>query len=218
MHFTMGRKVFTERKIIELARQSKTIDLPKDVILTALAKDKAKQLGVTLRTAEESYAGHHSADELKPGARTKVAVGSDHGGYAMKEQIKKILTEMNYEVVDVGTNSSESVDYPDFALAVARLVSGGDCFRGIMVDGAGIGSCMVANKVARVRAAMAYDVSSAVNSREHNNANVLTLGGKMIGEQVAEQIVRIWMTTEFRGGRHQARIDKISNIEKQNLK
>ena len=106
----------------------------------------------------------------------RVAVGSDHGGYRSKELLKSYLGSLGYRVVDVGCHSPESVDYPDFAQAVARKVAAGDCERGIMIDGAGIGSAMAANKVPGIRAALCYDVSSARNSREHNDANVLTLG------------------------------------------
>ncbi len=210
----MAKKVISERMVIELARQSKIIEVPRHAIITALARDKARQLGVTFITAGETSTSDRPESVPKSGAGSKVALGADHGGYAMKENIKNVLKEMNYDVVDVGTHSAQSVDYPDFAHAVAQLVSEGDCFRGIMIDGAGIGSCMTANKVPGVRAAMCYDISSAVNSREHNNANVLTMGGKMIGDSVAEQIVRVWMKTEFAGGRHQARIDKMMKVEK----
>ncbi len=203
--------------VMEAARFQKTMEVPKDAIITSLARDKAKQLGVRLITSEIKKE-YDPNSPLKPGAENKVALGSDHGGYPLKEFVKKVLRDLKYQVVDVGTNTNQAVDYPDFAHAVARLVSDGDCFRGIMIDGAGIGSCMVANKVPHVRAAMCYDISTAVNSREHNNANVLTLGGKMIGELVAEQIVKTWMKTEFAGGRHQARVDKIDNTEKKYFK
>ena len=110
------------------------------------------------------------------------------------------------------------MDYPDFAHAVAQLVSSGKAWRGIMIDGAGIGSCIVANKVPGVRAGMAYDYSSAVNSREHNDTNVLTLGAGLIGVNLAKQIVKTWLNTEFGGGRHQTRVDKIKSVEKKYLK
>ncbi len=147
-----------------------------------------------------------------------VAIGADHGGFELKDVLKKDLAQMGYEVIDAGTNSKEAVDYPDFAHEVARLVASGKAWRGIMIDGAGIGSCMVANKVPGVRAAMAYDYSSAVNSREHNDANLLTLGAGLIGVNLAKQIVKTWLTTEFGGGRHSKRVDKIVAVEKQYLK
>ncbi|MFH1524772.1 MAG: ribose 5-phosphate isomerase B [Chloroflexota bacterium] len=147
-----------------------------------------------------------------------VAIGSDHGGFELKEILKTTLSEMGFDVRDAGAYNKGAVDYPDFAHEVARLVSTGKAWRGIMIDGAGIGSCIVANKVPGVRAGMAYDYSSAVNSREHNNANVLTLGAGLIGVNLAKQIVKTWLTTEFGGGRHTPRIDKITAVEKQYLK
>ncbi|MCI0394464.1 MAG: ribose 5-phosphate isomerase B [Chloroflexi bacterium] len=141
-----------------------------------------------------------------------VALGADHGGYQLKEQLKAAVAEAGYGVVDCGTHSAEAVDYPDFAYAVARLVADGRAWRGIIVDGAGIGSCMAANKVPGVRAAMCYDQATAVNSREHNNANVLTLGAGLIGPHLARQIVQTWLATEFGGGRHARRVAKIDAI------
>jgi ribose 5-phosphate isomerase B len=147
-----------------------------------------------------------------------VAIGADHGGFELKEILKPDLAGLGFDVVDVGTNNKEAVDYPDFAHAVATLVSTGKAWWGIVIDGAGIGSCIVANKVPGVRAGMAYDLSSAANSREHNDTNVLTLGAGLIGVNLAKQIVKTWLTTEFGGGRHAKRVDKIVAIEKQYLK
>jgi ribose 5-phosphate isomerase B len=142
-----------------------------------------------------------------------VAIGADHGGFVMKEELRSRLEKNGYTVIDCGTNGTDAVDYPDFAEAVARKVSSGEAWRGIVIDGAGIGSCMAANKVPGVRAAMCYDHASAVNSREHNDANVLTLGAGMIGLALARQIVDAWLHTEFGGGRHAKRVDKIMAIE-----
>ncbi len=143
-----------------------------------------------------------------------VAIGADHGGFELKEALKPDLKTLGFEVTDVGTNSKEAVDYPDFAHAVAQAVSTGKAWRGIMIDGAGIGSCIVANKVPGVRAGMAYDYSSAVNSREHNDTNVLTLGAGLIGVNLAKQIMAVWLATVFGGGRHERRVNKIIAIEK----
>ncbi len=151
-------------------------------------------------------------------AKKVVAIGSDHGGFELKEILKSTLNEMGFDVRDVGAYNKGAVDYPDFAHEVARLVSVGKAWRGIMIDGAGIGSCIVANKVPGVRAGMAYDYSSAVNSREHNDTNVLTLGAGLIGVNLAKQIVKVWLTTDFGGGRHAGRVDKITAVEKQYLK
>ncbi len=143
-----------------------------------------------------------------------IAIGADHGGYALKERLIRELNEEGYGVRDCGTNGLTAVDYPDFAHAVARLVAAGECRWGIVVDGAGIGSCMAANKVPGIRAALCYDVSSARNSREHNHANVLTLGARMIGEGVALDVVRAWLATPWGPGRHAARVEKIAEIER----
>lgn len=136
----------------------------------------------------------------------RIALGADHGGYELKAKLAKHCREAGHQVEDVGTSSREAVDYPVFALAVAEAVSQGRADVGIMIDGAGIGSCMVANKVANVRAALAYDLSSARNSREHNNANVLTLGASLIGAGLAEQIVDVWLATECTEPRHLKRV------------
>jgi ribose 5-phosphate isomerase B len=143
----------------------------------------------------------------------QVAIGADHGGFPLKETLKAFLIEKGYQVIDCGTHSTDSVDYPDLAHAVAAKVAGGQAWRGIIIDGAGIGSCMAANKVKGVRAAMCYDHATAFNSREHNNANVLTLGAGLIGPNLAKQIVTTFLDTDFAGGRHARRVDKIMEIE-----
>ena len=152
------------------------------------------------------------------GAGKTVAIGADHGGFELKENLKADLNGMGLNVKDVGTYNKAAVDYPDYAHEVAKLVSSGKAWRGIMIDGAGIGSCIVANKVPGVRAGMAYDYSSAVNSREHNDTNVLTLGAGLIGVNLAKQIVKTWLSTEFGGERHARRVDKISMVEELYIK
>jgi len=147
-------------------------------------------------------------------AKKVVALGADHGGYELKEILKKDVAALGYEVMDVGTHSKEPVDYPDLAHEVARAVGAGNAWRGIMIDGAGIGSCIVANKVPGVRAGLAYDYASAVNGREHNDTNVLTLGAGLIGVNLAKQIVTVWLSTPFGGGRHERRVNKVIIIEK----
>jgi ribose 5-phosphate isomerase B len=147
-----------------------------------------------------------------------VALGADHGGFELKEMIKNLLGEQGFTVKDIGTHSKAAVDYPDYAHAVAKLVATGKAWRGIMIDGAGIGSCIVANKVPGVRAGMAYDHASAVNSREHNDVNILTLGAGLIGTNLAKQIVTAWLGTDFGGDRHKRRVEKISAVEKEYMK
>src|SRR5215813_9926144 len=144
-----------------------------------------------------------------------VAVGADHGGYPMKEELKKFLTELGHRVHDFGTNSESAVDYPDFAHAVARAVSDGSAEVGIVIDGAGVGSAMTANKVPGVRAAACYSVEVARNSREHNGANVLTLGSKTITNDQMREIVRAWLSTDLTEERHRKRVGKIEAIERQ---
>lgn len=143
----------------------------------------------------------------------RIAVGADHGGFRLKERLAERLREAGHAVVDCGTTGTDSVDYPDFAHEVARQVATGRCRWGIVVDGAGIGSAMVANKVPGVRAALCYDLSTARNSREHNHANVLTLGAGLIGEALAWQIVQEWLATPWGAGRHARRVEKIGAVE-----
>ena len=146
--------------------------------------------------------------------RIAVAIAGDHGGWRMKDAIGTWLEEHGYAVHDCGTDSDDAVDYPDFAHAAARLVAEGSCKWGIVVDGAGIGSAMAANKVPGVRAANCHDISSARNSRELNYAHVLTLGSGFLGHALALQIVETWLDTEWGAKRHGRRVEKISAIER----
>jgi ribose 5-phosphate isomerase B len=146
-----------------------------------------------------------------------VAIGSDHGAYVQKEALKRYLEAVGYRVVDAGCGPSEKVDYPDIAVAVCRRVVSGDCERGILLDGAGIGSCMAANKIKGIRAALCYDIRTVLNSREHNNANVLTLGGPLHDAGQLADMARTWLQTRFGGGRHIVRVNKIMAIERGGL-
>ena len=210
-----ARPTVTEADVLAVPSGGR-LSVPAQAMITPLARDTAIERRVELAREPDVLL------DAKPGAVSggaqAVALGADHGGYAMKEDLKRYLTELGYEVIDCGTASTASVDYPDFAYAVAKLVSEGRAWRGIMVDGAGIGSCMAANKVPGIRAAMCYDHATAVNSREHNNANVLTLGGVLLGSNIARQIVKTWLETEFGGDRHARRVDKIMTIEKRFLR
>ncbi|HEX8355154.1 MAG TPA: ribose 5-phosphate isomerase B, partial [Pyrinomonadaceae bacterium] len=150
-----------------------------------------------------------------PRAEKIVAVGADHGGFPLKEELKSLLAELGHRVRDFGTNSTDAVDYPDFAHAVARAVSEGEADLGIVVDGAGVGSAMTANKVPGVRAAACYSVKVAVNSREHNDANVLTLGSGVNTPGEMRDIVRAWLSTEITEDRHKRRVAKIDAVERQ---
>lgn len=144
-----------------------------------------------------------------------IAVGADHGGYPMKEELINLLAELGHRARDFGTNSTAAVDYPDFAHAVARAVAQGEADLGIIIDGAGVGSCMTANKVPGVRAAACYSVKVARNSREHNDANVLTLGSGTITSDEMREIVRVWLSTEISEERHRKRVAKIEAVERQ---
>jgi ribose 5-phosphate isomerase B len=187
------------------------------------------EAGATLRIAEGARLTPLAADivserniELvrrvpRRGSQTArlIAVGADHGGYQMKEDLKSFLRTLGHRVYDFGTNSEDAVDYPDFAHAVARAVSEGTADLGIMIDGAGVGSAMTANKVPGVRAAACYSVAVARNSREHNDANVLTLGSKMIGPAEMREIVQAWLSSDMSEERHRKRVSKIEAIERQ---
>ena len=154
-----------------------------------------------------------SARPASSGER-RVAIGSDHGGYALKQVLVRVVRdELGWDVHDVGTHSTDAVDYPDFAAAVAREVSSGRAARGIVVDAAGIGSSMAANKIPGVRCALAHDDVTAINAREHNDANVLALGARVVNRGLATRLVRLFLTTEFGGGRHARRVLKIMALE-----
>jgi ribose 5-phosphate isomerase B len=175
------------------------LKVPRGAIVTAMAQEIAADRQIALIT------------EDAPGQ--SVALGADHGGFEMKEQLKTWLQELGYEVRDFGTHDTTPVDYPDIALAVAMSVARKECTCGIIVDGAGIGSCMAANKVPGIRAALCYDEATARNSREHNFANVLTLGGRMIQADALRRIVKTWLETPFGEERHARRVRKITAIE-----
>lgn len=180
-----------------------------DAIITPSAQDLIRERLITVNQRKRSQ---------RLGKHRIVALGADHGGFEMKEWLKGFLAELGYQHRDFGTLSPDAVDYPDYAHAVARAVADGVCDLGIIFDGAGIGSCMTANKVPGIRAAMCYDVATAKNSREHNYANVLTLGAKMLSKEKVREIVNAWLTTEEGELRHGKRVAKIMAIEKQYLR
>ena len=175
------------------------LPVPRGAVISALARETAQMKSIRF---EESDGG-------------AVALGSDHGGFAMKEEAKAFLEgELGCRVRDFGVYDENPVDYPDIAHRVAKAVARGICQWGIVVDGAGIGSCMVANKVPGVRAALCYDEATARNSRQHNYANVLTLGGRMICSDTMKIVVRTWMETPFGEARHGRRVDRMMEIER----
>lgn len=148
----------------------------------------------------------------------QIGLACDHGGFELKEELKTLLKSIGINPIDMGSFNEESVDYPDFGILVAEKVSRGELERGILICGTGIGMSIVANKFPRVRAALANDLYSARCSREHNDANVLVIGGRIVGGELAREIVKVWMNTPFAGGRHQRRVDKIRALEKKIMK
>lgn len=202
------KDVITEADVRDLQPRAKLL-IREDAIITPAAQDLIRERNIEIRRrARRSAAGKHRL----------IAIGSDHGGYEMKERLKKFLDELGYRRRDFGAFSEDAVDYPDVAHAVARAVADGACDLGIIIDGAGIGSCMTANKVPGVRAAMCYDEATARNSREHNYANVLTLGGRMITPEKMREIVSAWLSTPEGEARHGRRVAKLMAIEKQYLR
>lgn len=200
-----AKLVITEDDVRGLERGA-VLRISENARLTPLAADIIKDRGIEIaRRVSRGGSKQHKS----------IAVGADHGGYPMKEELKKFLTDLGHRVHDFGTNSESAVDYPDFAHAVARAVADGSADVGIVIDGAGVGSAMTANKVPGVRAAACYSVEVARNSREHNGANVLTLGSKTITNDQMREIVRAWLSTDLTEERHRKRVGKIEAIERQ---
>ena len=202
---------------LERVPEGGEVAVTQGTLITPLARDEAERRGITFRTVpsteREASGGVVEAPGGEKVSARVVAIGADHGGFELKEQLKAYLRDWGYNFLDLGTDSTAAVDYPDFAEAVANAVARGDAWLGVVVDSAGIGSSIAANKVAGARAALCYDRATARNSREHNDANVLTLGAKLIAPEAAREIVALWLTTPFAGGRHQRRVDKIRSIE-----
>ncbi|MGO4370519.1 ribose 5-phosphate isomerase B [Paenibacillus sp. YIM B09110] len=146
----------------------------------------------------------------------KIAIGADHAGYVLKDVVVPFIESLGHEIVDVGCDCSQSVDYPDYALPVCDLVANGEADRGILICGTGIGMSIAANKVKGIRCALVHDLFSAKATREHNDTNVLAMGERIIGPGVAQEIIRIWLETPFsQGERHQGRLNKLAQIEQQ---
>jgi ribose 5-phosphate isomerase B len=202
------RAVITEREVPDAGE----FRVPFGAIVTPAARDLAKTRGVKIVEMAKGEAAPSASPE-----RT-IVIGSDHGGFDLKQHLVPLLKNQGFSVKDIGVEYAKPVDYPDIAKEVAELVASGVAARGVIVDGAGIGSAMVANKIPGVRAALCYDRASARNSREHNDANVLTLGGRLLTQSQAEEVLRTWLETPFGGGRHTARLEKIREIERANFK
>jgi ribose 5-phosphate isomerase B len=221
----MAKTVITERDILNASKAGKkSIFADENTVVTPAALDKAKELKISFTDKKEEPP---HAQQVKPlesytaatisttsVGTNLIVIGSDHGGFQMKEMLKKYLGELGYRTLDVGTNSEEACDYPDYAYAVARIVAKGEAWRGIMVDATGVASSIVCNKIPGVRAVACYNEFVAQSSREHNDANVLTLGAKALGTEVIKSIVKVWLETWFGGGRHKKRVDKIMDVER----
>jgi ribose 5-phosphate isomerase B len=209
----MSRRVLTVRDLDGVPANGEIV-VATGTIITPLARDEAAARGITIRF-EQPKSDEGSGAAANPRV---VAIGADHGGFDLKEELRHHLKAWGYQVLDLGTSSREAVDYPDFAEAVANAVARGNAWRGVVIDSAGIGSSIAANKVPGARAALCYDRATARNSREHNDANILSLGGRLIAPEDAREILAVWLETPFTGGRHQRRVDKIIAMEKRHQK
>ncbi len=198
----MPRPVLTFRDL-EAVAPGGEISVAPDTLITPLAREEAERRGITIRLAERAATA----------AGRVVALGADHGGFALKEQVKGWLAQWGYRVLDLGTSSADPVDYPDIAEAVALAVARGEAWCGIVIDTVGVGSAMAANKVPGVRAAPCYDTATARSSREHNDANLLSLGARALRPEDAREIVALWLETPFAGGRHERRVGKIRGLD-----
>ena len=215
------KPVFTAADLERIPGGS-VVDVTQETLITPLAREEAERRGITFRIAPAADRAGSGADSAAsagiPESSRDVAIGADHGGFELKEQLKAHLRDWGYKVLDLGTDSTAAVDYPDFAEAVANAVVRGDASLGVVIDSTGIGSSIAANKVAGARAALCYDRATARNSREHNDANVLSMGARLISPEAAREMLAIWLATPFAGGRHQRRVDKIRLIEERGTK
>lgn len=223
----MGRTLITERDIENAVRKGiSSLSVDEGAIITPAARDAAlkyriefvSHAGETTGAGVKSVNEHFPKDRRNPNAATRIAIGADHGGFQLKEMLRPFLNDLGYTVIDVGTDSEQTCDYPDFAFAVAKLVASNQASKGIMIDGVGVASAIVANKVAGIRAVPCTSEFAARSSREHNDANVLTLGSRVLGSEMAKSIITVWLGTWFGGGRHQQRVQKIQDIENHTMK
>lgn len=216
----MARPLISERTVLDaLAAGQTTVAVPPGALVTAQARDTARQRGVELLPAAAPSASVMPSPPSTPAAPMaaappkSLALGCDHAGFTYKAALADHARSLGWTVHDLGTGSDAAVDYPDFAFAVARAVQTGVARFGVMIDGVGVGSAMVANKVPGVRAALCPDVFSAYNARAHNDANVLTLGSRTMGVETCRRVLAEFLAVAFEGGRHAARVAKISDVE-----
>ncbi|WP_420456574.1 ribose 5-phosphate isomerase B [Rubrivirga sp.] len=208
-------RLVSERTVLDaLAAGQRTLAVPEGALVTALARDTARDHGLDLVTGTGAPAETPTEPARQPEAPARtLAVACDHAGFDIKNALAEHARSLGWTVTDLGTDSAESVDYPDFAYAVARLVHLGRVQVGLMIDGVGVGSAIVANKVPGVRAALCPDVFSAFNARAHNDASVLTLGSRTMGVEVCKRVLAEFLGTDFEGGRHARRVQKIRDVE-----
>ena len=209
------KKVITERDILELEqKRNKVLIKTKDTLITPLALDRIKSSKIEIIEKEDSQLRNSQTNYISSTSKNRIVIGSDHSGFRLKNTLFKYLLEKGYKVEDAGTYDENSCDYPDYAKKVALQVASDGSDFGILIDATGIPSAITANKIKGIRAATCYNSFSAKSSRSHNNANVLVIGSRTLGEESIKEIIDVWLSTEFEGGRHQLRLDKISEIEK----
>lgn len=211
-----SRALISEQSVLDAAAAGRQrLAVPEGALVTALARDTARDRGVELvPEADAPGTAPSSSSVAAPAAPARtLALGCDHAGFDIKEALADHARALGWQVRDLGTDSAESVDYPDFAFAVGRAVHLGQTQFGLMIDGVGVGSAMVANKLPGVRAALCPDTFSAYNARAHNDANVLTLGSRTMGIEVCKRVLEAFLQTPFEGGRHARRVQKILDVE-----
>ncbi len=214
------KKLITEEIILNLYKSGRTVlKVSGNEIFTPSALDKIRELNISLEKESKQTKSEITANKSgESSAIKKIGIGSDHTGFTVKKEIIGFLSEKGFEVIDYGTYDEQSCDYPDFALTVAKNVVLNEVDAGIIFDATGIPSAITANKLPGIRAATCYNEFSAKSSREHNNSNVLVLGAKTLGMETIKSILDVWLKTDFLGGRHQRRLDKIRTIEIKILK
>jgi ribose 5-phosphate isomerase B len=212
------KKVITEKDIFELEKNGiKVLLKTRDTVITPLALDRLRTLKFTIVEKEEIHSEQiNQSFNNNQTSGKRIIIGSDHTGFRLKNVLVKYLVEKGFDVKDAGTFDEKSCDYPDFAKIVAKSISKGDNDFGVLIDASGIPSAIVANKVKGIRAATCYDTFSARSSRAHNDSNILVLGARALGEENIKIIVDEWLSTQFEGGRHQKRLDKIKDLENEN--
>lgn len=213
------KKLITENDVIKKSKDgSNVIIVTKNDVITPLALDRIKILGMEISREVSEPVKQEKPKSFSEAKNKTVAIGCDHTGFQLKLILIKYLTELNFKIIDAGTFNDTSCDYPDFAIAVAKKVINNDASFGVIIDATGIPSAITANKFNKIRAATCYNEFSAKSAREHNDANILVVGAKTLGEESVKSILLTFLNSSFNGGRHQRRLDKISELEKLNFK